>query len=108
MAWDLPHLKVISYIRADIHVPRHMSKAFVLKENWQNIASVLCVDIELKEGRCSGFDLITVTFSKHKLLIYFLRPSQKGKSYEPRHEKTNILVSYQVQQKPGCTATEDG
>ena len=28
--------------------------------------------------------------------------------FEPRHEKTNILVSNQVQHKPGCTATEDG
>ena len=27
---------------------------------------------------------------------------------EPRHEKTNILLSDLVQQKPGCTATEDG
>ena len=27
---------------------------------------------------------------------------------EPRHEKTNVLVSDQVQYKPGCTATEDG
>ena len=27
---------------------------------------------------------------------------------EPRHEKTNILVSDLVQHKPGCTATEDG
>ena len=28
--------------------------------------------------------------------------------YEPRHEKTNILVSDLVRHKPGCTATEDG
>ena len=28
--------------------------------------------------------------------------------FEPRHEKTNILVSDLVQHKPGCTATEDG
>ena len=27
---------------------------------------------------------------------------------EPRHEKTNILVSDLVRYKPGCTATEDG
>ena len=27
---------------------------------------------------------------------------------EPRHEKTNILVSDQVRHKPGCTVTEDG
>ena len=28
--------------------------------------------------------------------------------YEPRREKTNILVSDQVPHKPDCTATEDG
>ena len=27
---------------------------------------------------------------------------------EPRHEKTNVLVSDQVRHKPGCTATENG
>ena len=27
---------------------------------------------------------------------------------EPRHEKTNVLVFYLVQHKPGCAATEDG
>ena len=28
--------------------------------------------------------------------------------YEPRHEKTNVLVCDLVRHKPGCTATEDG
>ena len=28
--------------------------------------------------------------------------------YEPCHDKTNILVSNQVRQKPVCAATEDG
>ena len=27
--------------------------------------------------------------------------------YEPRHEKTNVLVFDQVRHKPGCTVTED-
>ena len=27
--------------------------------------------------------------------------------FEPRHEKTNVLVSDMVRHKPGCTATED-
>ena len=27
---------------------------------------------------------------------------------EPRHEKTNVLVSDLVRHKPGCTATEEG
>ena len=29
-------------------------------------------------------------------------------AFEPRREKTNVLVSYLVRHKPGCTATEDG
>ena len=29
-------------------------------------------------------------------------------TFEPHHEKTNILVSDLVRQKPGCTAIEDG
>ena len=28
--------------------------------------------------------------------------------FEPRREKTNILVSDMVRHKPGCTATEGG
>ena len=38
---------------------------------------------------------------------------RRGKSnehpqhYEPRHEKTNVLVSDLVRLKPGCTARED-
>ena len=35
-----------------------------------------------------------------KLSFYF--------PFEPRHEKTNVLVSDLVRHKPGCTATEDG
>ena len=31
-----------------------------------------------------------------------------SRTNEPRHEKTNVLVSDQVRHKPGCTATEDG
>ena len=31
----------------------------------------------------------------------------KKSPYEPRHEKTNVLVSNLVRHKPGCTATED-
>ena len=29
-------------------------------------------------------------------------------SFEPRHEKTNVLVSDLVRHRQGCTATEDG
>ena len=30
------------------------------------------------------------------------------RGYEPRHEKTNVLVSDLVRHNPGCTALEDG
>ena len=33
---------------------------------------------------------------------------QSMQGYEPRHEKTNVLVSHLVRHKPGCTALEDG
>ena len=29
-------------------------------------------------------------------------------TFEPCHEKTNVLVSDLVRHKPGCSATEDG
>ena len=32
-----------------------------------------------------------------------LSPTLYVYTYEPRHEKTNILVSYLVRHKPGCT-----
>ena len=32
----------------------------------------------------------------------------RGIRNEPRHEKTNVLVSDQVRHKPDCAATEDG
>ena len=32
--------------------------------------------------------------------------SKLTSKFEPRHEKTNILVSDLVQHKPGCTATK--
>ena len=34
--------------------------------------------------------------------------SLQHSSYEPRHEKTNNVDSYQVKHKPSCTATGDG
>ena len=35
-------------------------------------------------------------------------PKFRNFTYEPRHEKTNVLVSDLVRHKPGCTVTEDG
>ena len=49
--------------------------------------------------------------SSNCIMVIFQR--QEGKHCtvepdEPCHEKTNVLVSDLVLQKPGCTATEDG
>ena len=44
-------------------------------------------------------------------MLYSLEISKLRHSdtvYEPRHEKTNALVSDQVRHKPGCAVTEDG
>ena len=38
---------------------------------------------------------------------FFLIIKNKN-TYEPRHEKTNVLVCDLVSHKPGCTDTEDG
>ena len=38
----------------------------------------------------------------------FVAVEQPLQIFEPRHEKTNILVFDLVQHKTGCTATEDG
>ena len=47
--------------------------------------------------------------SAHVLLVEEKRYNERlCQAFEPRHEKTNVLVSDLVQHKPGCTATEDG
>ena len=46
---------------------------------------------------CNKFHMKTLSFPRLFQIIT-----------EPRHEKTNILVSDLVRHKPGCTATEDG
>ena len=45
---------------------------------------------------------------KLKSIILGVLPCFTVLTYEPRHEKTNVLVSNLVRHKPGCTATEDG
>ena len=42
------------------------------------------------------------------LSFYFLSFSLSLSIIEPRHEKTNVLVSDLVRHKPGCTTTENG
>ena len=37
-----------------------------------------------------------------------MSPSLLADQTEPRHEKTNVLVSDLVRHKPGCSSTEDG
>ena len=47
---------------------------------------------------------IASSIENHNIIIALERPV----IYEPRHEKTNILVSNLVLHIPGCTASEDG
>ena len=53
-------------------------------------------------GGCNRLYINPVPPNVSKIIISF------QESNEPRHEKTNVLVSDLVRQKPGCTATEDG
>ena len=45
----------------------------------------------------------------YDLLVFFEGKikDKKINTGEPRHKKTNVLVSNLVRHKPGCTATED-
>ena len=43
-----------------------------------------------------------------KIMDETVTSSSSSKLYEPRHEKTNILVSDLVRHKPGYAVTEDG
>ena len=43
-----------------------------------------------------------------KSLIHVTERRGVKNTFEPCHEKTNVLVSDLVRHKPGCTATEDG
>ena len=55
-------------------------------------------------GRCT---IIPLQWFKN--IMWIVKTFQFSTStFEPRHEKTSILVSNLVQHKPGCTATEDG
>ena len=49
-----------------------------------------------------------VAVHKQEVQRSFKNRSVMSTIYEPRPEKTNILVSDLVPHKPGCTATEDG
>ena len=50
--------------------------------------------------------LVDIDQSVH--LPSLIRVSDVRSVDEPRHEKTNVLVSDLVRHKPGCRATEDG
>ena len=57
----------------------------------------------------SLFFVLTVTVHMKKVMILsYAMSAQQRPLLEPRHEKTNDLVSDLILHKPGCTATEDG
>ena len=51
---------------------------------------------------------IKLDLTKTKINNDSLIRTDKVLIFEPRHEKTNILVSDLTRHKPGCIATEDG
>ena len=53
-------------------------------------------------------EILSLFYFYSKILLGPIRFQQDQIINEPRHEKTNVLVSDQVRHKPGCTATEDG
>ena len=57
-------------------------------------------------------NLVAYVFEWGNLLSHFngetLAANDKiDRRFEPRHEKTNVMVSDLIRHKPGCTATED-
>ena len=52
------------------------------------------------------YDSFTAILDIAQLLMLILRQVHR-RIIEPRHEKTNVLVSDLVRHKPGCIATED-
>ena len=65
--------------------------------------AITCFDILFSGAGCSiEHSLMT------KMLLTEIGVTQLTSTYEPRHEKTNVLVSYLIRHKPGCTASEDG
>ena len=51
-------------------------------------------------GAITGMTMTAITTTRITII--------RELSFEPRHEKTCLWVSDQVQHKPGCSATEDG
>ena len=85
-----------------LHISTTMHKSFISqKENQRPLNRLHCTPCKdlYHTPRC----IIT---------IYYLKCTEQyiNSIYtnEPRHEKTNILVSDRVRHNPVCTATEDG
>ena len=50
----------------------------------------------------------TEVSARGRMTVKYFMTNLDERIFEPRREKTNVLVSDQVRHKPGCTATEDG
>ena len=64
--------------------------------------------MQLEAFKVSEVKIRKMSTEKKNLPIDLLFFFQEFRTNEPRHEKTNILVSDLVGHKPGCTAREDG
>ena len=62
------------------------------------------LSIIIKYHEICTLSLLLVASLEYCRKLFILRNTEN----EPRHEKTNILVSDRVRHKSGCTATGDG
>ena len=75
------------------------------------------LDDDEREARITGIavmpneHVVACDYSNHTIKLldnsWTLTDSLPVETYEPRHEKTNVLVFDLVRHKPGCTATKD-
>ena len=67
----------------------------------------ICMSIsKRKQSDHAGIDAISTSKLYSSMIAFVLTTARR--TNEPRHEKTNVLVSDMVRHKPGCTVKEDG
>ena len=82
------------------------------RQNSLSEVSFCTLDPNLQAGSLTGhfefyvYENIKARFSCDQALTGNISKNHKCNTFEPRHEKTNILVSDLVQHKPGCATTE--
>ena len=74
-----------------------------------NPVCLLGLPLSFSNMSICNFSYLPLWFSGHDFVLIVPVPVHYFLStFEPRREKTNVLVSDLVRHKPGCAATEDG